>query len=322
MSAARWTREATDWFHRRFLAPPAPLAAIEVRARSVGAVRLVSQGHGRTLGGAASVELAEGALKLSVSEPNIVGPDAFRHALRAVVERAGMLGGGRVALVLPDPVARVALLPAADVRGRGAEADELIRFRLRKAVPFEIRNARLASVPVLAPRGREPQVLVGAILGSVLEEYEGACRALGLEPGLVQLAGLVLLSSIERQRPPADRVFINWDEGYVSIFLSRDGAPVLIRTLSGADAASAANVLRETSQTVVYYRERLGGAGFAEAVVRSAAIPAAEAVPAPRGAPGASAGDPGLLGGLAGRATPRLRRRSPGRPPRFAGTAA
>ncbi len=276
MSTPRWAREGTDWFHRRFLAPPAPLAAIEVRARSLGAVRLVSQGRGRSLGGAASVELPDGTLRLSVSEPNIVDADAFRHALRSVVERAGILGGGRVALVLPDPVARVALLPAADVRGRGAEADELIRFRLRKAVPFEIRSARLASVPVLAP-GREPQLLVGAILGSVLEEYEGACRALGLDPGLVQLAGLVLLNSVEERRVPADRVFINWDEGYVSIFLSRQGAPVLIRTLSGADAASPANVLRETSQTVVYYRERLGGAGFAEAVVRSAAIPPAEA---------------------------------------------
>jgi hypothetical protein len=222
------------------------------------------------------VELPDGTLRLSVSEPNILDADAFRHALRSVVERAGILGGGRVALVLPDPVARVALLPAADVRGRGAEADELIRFRLRKAVPFEIRSARLASVPVLAP-GREPQVLVGAILGSVLEEYEEACRALGLDPGLVQLAGLVLLNSVEERRVPADRVFINWDEGYVSIFLSRHGAPVLIRTLTGADAASPANVLRETSQTVVYYRERLGGAGFAEAVVRSAAIPPAEA---------------------------------------------
>lgn len=276
MSTPRWAREGTDWLHRRFLAPPAPLAAIEVRASSLGAVRFVSQGRGRALGGAASVELPEGALRLSVSEPNIVDTDAFRHALRSVVERAGILGGGRVALVLPDPVARVALLPGADVRGRGAEADELIRFRLRKAVPFEIRSARLASVPVLAP-GREPQVLVGAILGSVLEEYEGSCRALGLDPGLVQLAGLVLLNSVEERRAPADRVFINWDDGYVSIFLSRHGAPVLIRTLTGADAASPANVLRETSQTVVYYRERLGGAGFAEAVVRSAAIPPAEA---------------------------------------------
>lgn len=276
MTASAWTRQGADWFHRRFLAPPAPLAAIEVRARSLGAVRLVAQGRGRTLGGAAAVELAEGTLKISVSEPNILGAEAFRQALRSVAEKAGILGAGRVALVLPDPVARVALLPAADIRGRGPEAEEMIRFRLRKAVPFEIRNARLASVPVQA-LGREPQVLVGAILATVLEEYEGACRAIGLEPGLVQLAGLAILDSVEETRRPADRVVINWDEGYVSIFLSRDGAPVLIRTLTGADAGSPANVVRETSQTALYYRERLGGAGFAEAILRSAAIPPAEA---------------------------------------------
>jgi hypothetical protein len=35
--------------------------------------------------------------------------------------------------------------------------------------------------------------------------------------------------------------------------------------------------VRETSQTALYYRERLGGVGLAEAIVRSAAIPPAEA---------------------------------------------
>lgn len=276
MTASSWTTRGADWFHKRFLAPPAPLAAIEIRARALGAVRLVAQGTGRTLGGAAAVELPEGVLKISISEPNVVGAEAFRHALRSVVEKAGILGAGRVALVLPDPVARVALLPAADIRGRGAEAEEMIRFRLRKAVPFEIRNARLASVPVHLA-GREPQILVGAILGTVLEEYEGACRALGLEPGVVQLAGLAILDAVEETRRPADRVVINWDDGYVSIFLSREGAPVLIRTLTGADAGSPANVVREASQTALYYRERLGGSGFAEAIVRSAAIPAGDA---------------------------------------------
>jgi Tfp pilus assembly PilM family ATPase len=276
MTAVSWRARSADWLHRRFVAPPAPLAAVEVRARALGAVRLVAQGTGRALGGAASVELPEGTLKLSISEPNIANPEAFRQGLRSVVEKAGILGAGRVALVLPDPVARVALLPAADVRGRGAEAEEMLRFRLRKAVPFEIRNARLASQSIHVP-GREPQVLVAAILASVLEEYEGACRALGLEPGLVELAGLAILDSVEESRRSADRLVVNWDDGYVSIILSQGGAPVLIRTLTGADAGSPANVVREASQTALYYRERLGGAGFAEAIVRSTVIPVTEA---------------------------------------------
>jgi Tfp pilus assembly PilM family ATPase len=276
VNASVWTARSAEWLHRRFLAPPAPLAAIEVRAGAIGAVRLVPQGSGRALGGAASVELPEGTLRLSISEPNIVNPEAFRQGLRSVVEKTGILGAGRVALVLPDPVARVALLPAADIRGRGAEAEELIRFRLRKAVPFEIRDAHLASVPIHSP-GKEPQLLVAAILSTVLEEYEGACRAMGLDPGLVELAGLAILDAIEESRRPADRLVVNWDEGYVSIILSQGGAPVLIRTLMGADAGSPANVVREASQTALYYKERLGGTGLTEAIVRSTVIPVGEA---------------------------------------------
>jgi len=275
--AFAWASRGSLWLRRTFVDPPAPLAAIEVRARTLGAVRLVADAGGRSLGAAASVELPEGTLKLSMAEANVAQPEAFRRGLRSVAEKAGILGGGRVALVLPDPVARVALLPAAQVKGRRrADVEEMIRFRLKKAVPFEIRDAHVAAVPVPGPVG-EPQVLVGVILRTILDEYEGACRALGLEPGLVRLAGLVILDAIETGRPPADRVIVNWDDGYVSILLTRDGAPALIRTLTGADAASVEHVAREAAQTVLYYRERLGGTGFAEAVVRSAVIAPSEA---------------------------------------------
>ena len=79
--------------------------------------------------------------------------------------------------MLPDPVARVALLPAAEVKGNRAQVDELIRFRLRKAVPFDIREARVAFVAGGARSG-DP-LLVAAIYRPVLEGYEAACRAVG-----------------------------------------------------------------------------------------------------------------------------------------------
>ena len=136
---------------------PRPLAAIEVRARVPGRRSARAPGarpHPRRRRG--SVELPEGTLSLSITEPNLVDADAFRQALRSVVERAGILGGGRVALVLPDPVARVALLPAARGPGPGAEAEELIRFRLRKSVPFEIRE-RAAGVGARPAPGGSPR---------------------------------------------------------------------------------------------------------------------------------------------------------------------
>jgi hypothetical protein len=272
-----WGRQASSWLHRTFVDAPAPLAAVEVRARAVGAVRLVSEGGRRALGAAASVEMPAGTLKLSMAESNVLDPAALRRALRSVVERAGILGGGQVALVLPDPVARVALVPASQIKGRRrSEVEELIRFRMRKAVPFEIREALVTAVPIPGSIG-EPQALVGVIQRTILEEYEGACRSLGLEPGVVQLAGLAILAAVESGRPPADRVIVNWDDDYVSILLAQQGAPVLIRTLTGLAVAGAEQVAREAAQTVLYYRERLGGTGLGEAVVRSAAIPPSEA---------------------------------------------
>ncbi|HEY2944651.1 MAG TPA: hypothetical protein VGN09_19610, partial [Vicinamibacteria bacterium] len=193
------------------------------------------------------------------------------------LERAGALHVGRVALVLPDPVARLALLPGSEVAAkRRKQSEELIRFRLRKAVPFDIRDARVA----FAGGGTRAadSVLVAAIYRPVLEGYEGACRALGLHPGVVELSGLALLSAAFGARPPADRLLVNWDEGYVTLLLARGEWPILVRTLVGEAAASPDEVAREVGNTLLYYRERLGGTALAQVVVRSALLPAEQAL--------------------------------------------
>jgi hypothetical protein len=264
------------WLRRRLRDPERPSIAVEVRARSVGVVRIVRAGGHTSLGAAAFLELPEGCLRLSMTQPNILDPAAFTQTLRAALERAGVLQGGRAALVLPDPLARVALAPAAEVKGNRAQVDELVRFRLRKAVPFEVREARVATAPGGARSG-DP-LLIGAVYGPVLEGYEAACRSVGLHPGLVELSGLAVLTAAFAPRPTADRLLVNWDEGYVSLILARGEWPILVRTLTSEAASSPDDVAREAVNTVLYYRERLGGAGLAEVLVRSAALPPAEAV--------------------------------------------
>jgi hypothetical protein len=221
------------------------------------------------------MELPPGCLDLSIVQPNLADPDAFRRALRSALEKSGVLEGARVALVLPDPVARVALLPAGDVGGHGrAQTEELIRFRLRKSVPFDIREARLAFTSAGA---RGTDVVVAAIHRPVLEGYEEACRSAGLEPGLVELSGLALLGASFAGRGGEDRLLVNWDEGYVTILLARGEWPLLVRTLTGEPAGQPEQVAREVANTVLYYRDRLGGTGLAEAALRSAALPAERA---------------------------------------------
>jgi Tfp pilus assembly PilM family ATPase len=268
-SLARWLRE-----------PEYPSIAVEVRTGVLGVVRIARERGRWGVAAAAALELPGSALELSMVKPNIVDAEAFGRTLKAVLERAGILGGGPVALVLPDPVARVALLPQAEVKGRRRrDVEEMIRFRLRKAVPFEVKDARVAWVQ---PRAAGGMVLVGLIHRPVVEAYEEACRAVGLEPGLVELAGLALTSAAEGGLPVADRLIVNWDVDYVSFVLVRGGGPVLIRTLSGPAASDPELVTQEATQTVLYYRDRLGGSSLAGALVRAAAIPEEQALDALR----------------------------------------
>lgn len=262
-------RRGSAWLRRRLLDPEYPLTAVEVRPRALSVARLVREGRRLRLGAAVSLELAPGTLALSMTQPNISDGPAFAKALATVLERAGALKEGAVGLVLPDPVARIALLAPSEIGSR-RDSQEMVRFRLRKALPFDVRDARIA---LLAPRGVPGgQVLVGAIYRPVLRGYEEALAGLGLETGLVEVAGLALTGALGADAETGDRLLVNWDEGYVSLLLTRDGWPILLRTLSGEFASASDGVAREVANTLLYYHERLGGTGLAEAWVRSAVL--------------------------------------------------
>jgi hypothetical protein len=246
--------------------------AVEVRPHAVAAVRLAREGGRLSLGAAASVELLDGVLALSLTKPNVLGVEGFTAALRAALERVGALSGGPVSLVLPDPVVRLTLVPAAGLRGRRAEVDETVRFRLHKTLPsdFDVRTARVA----WRAAGPE-QLLVAAAADEVVRGYEDALAGLGFETGLVEATGLALASLDDGTRPDGDRLLVNWDEGYVSFHLSRGPHPMLLRTLPREDSREA--VARQAAQTLRYHRDQLGGGALADLALRSAAFPPAEA---------------------------------------------
>ena len=262
-----------DFLRRQLIEAEYPLLAVEVRPRGLGVARLGWEGGKLALVAAASTEIPAGVLSLSSTEPNIADPAVFERLLGSLLERAGALREGAVALVLPDPVARLTVLPASELSGkRGTDALEMARFRLRKTVPFEIKDASVALG--LPPRGGPDAAVVAAILRSVLLDYEAVLHRLGLDPGLVELSSLALLSLVE---PTAgDRLLVNWDEGYASLVLTRDGWPMLVRTLPDV-AATPEALPREVANTLLYYRERLGGPGLAGASLRSVGVAPDEA---------------------------------------------
>jgi hypothetical protein len=267
-------RRALGWLQSTLLEPPLPLVAVEVRPRAVAAVRLARNGSGLALGAAAAVELRPGVLEPSLSKPNVVDPAALSAALRSALERSGALSGGPVSLVLPDPAVRLTLVPALGLRGRRAELEETVRFRLHKALPpdFDVRSARLAWRPLGAD-----ELLVAVARDEVVRDYEDALSALGFEAGLVEPSGLAL-SSLEDEAAEGEGVeslLINWDHGYVSFQVRRGGRPLLLRTLPREDGKEA--VARHLEQTLRFHREQLGGRGFDAVTLRAAALDPGEA---------------------------------------------
>jgi type IV pilus assembly protein PilM len=80
--------------------------------------------------------LVERGLVASPSAPNILKPQLYREALEKTSGGAGKHPNS--ALVIPDYAVRIAVLDFEQFPSGEAERLALIRFRLRKSVPFPI----------------------------------------------------------------------------------------------------------------------------------------------------------------------------------------
>ena len=77
-----------------------------------------------------------------------------------------------------------------------AEAIPVVRFRLRKMVPFDVEHAGV-SYQVLSQNETECKVLAAIVPGPILAEYEAAVRAAGYEPGAVLSSSLAALEAVD-----------------------------------------------------------------------------------------------------------------------------
>jgi type IV pilus assembly protein PilM len=139
--------------------------------------------------------LQPGALIPGIGEPNIRDAEAVAAAIRSALGSVSPRTRA-VTLVLPDTVVRVFMLDFDSLPARAAEAVPVLRFRLRKMVPFDVEHAGV-SYQVLAQNKTECRVLAAVLPGPVLAEYEAAVRAAGYEPGAVLPSSLVALEAID-----------------------------------------------------------------------------------------------------------------------------
>jgi type IV pilus assembly protein PilM len=173
-----------------------PRVACEIMPHGVVAAR--STAADAPLAAVARVSLDEGAVSPSLKPGNIVDRVAVTAAIRRALEEIGERRGARDAnltLVIPDSAVRVLLLDFEALPSRLSEALPLVRFRLKKLLPFDADEA-MVTYQVMSSSRSVVRVLAVAMPRDVLSEYETAVREAGFEPGVVVPSTLACLAAV------------------------------------------------------------------------------------------------------------------------------
>lgn len=260
-------------FLTRWLSSQAPSAAIEIDARRVTAVAVAGHGSSRVLSGHASEPLPAGAVEPALNAPNVHDAAALSRAIRATLEQLSPRPR-RVALVLPDTVAKVSILRFDKIPPKAQDLEQLIRWQIRKAAPFKIEDAQLSWFPgiALADLGRE--FVVTAARRDIIESYERACEAAGAHAGIVDLVTLNLVNAvIAASAPSGDWLLVHVAADYATLAVVRGRDLIFLRNrVAEADEDLAALV----HQTAMYHEDRLGGGGFSRVILGGASSRGAE----------------------------------------------
>jgi len=182
------------------------------------------------LAAVAKVALAEGAVAPSLRPGNIVDRVAVTAAIRAALEQIGERADARNAnltLVIPDSAVRVLLLDFEALPGRESEALPLVRFRLKKLLPFDSDEA-MVTYQIMSTSKGVVRVLAAAIPRDVLSEYETAVREAGFEPGCVLPSTLACLAAVDDAQPA---LLVNANSLGVTAAIVRGGVLLLHRSV-------------------------------------------------------------------------------------------
>ena len=229
-----------------------PPAAVEISPQGVLAAASPGEGQPPVF---AFEPLSPGAIVPGIGEQNLRAPERVTNAIRAALGQVSPRTRS-VTLVLPDTVVRVFFLDFDSLPAKAVEAIPVIRFRLRKMVPFEVEHAGL-SYQVLTENKTECKVLAAVLPGPVLAEYEAAVREAGYEPGAVLPTSLAALGAIDSTEPV---LAANLSATALTTSITNSQDLLLYRTLDLPEdpALRLQEVQRGVSVAAAYYEDKLG----------------------------------------------------------------
>ena len=246
-----------------FFASPPPAAALEIARDRVSAVA-VSQ-SGAQVTGYAVEPLLPGIVDSVLNGPNVLDQGRLVTAIQSVLSKLGSRAR-RMALVLPDTVAKVSLVRFEKVPSKVQDLEQLIRWQIRKAAPFKVEDAQVAWVRGTEVPGGGREFVVTMARRDLIESYERVCEAAGLHAGLVDLATFNVVNAViaAREGLSGDWLLVHLASDYVTLAVVRGPDLVFFRNRA---LGTESELIDLVHQTAMYHEDRLGGGGFSAVVL-------------------------------------------------------
>ncbi|HUK52622.1 MAG TPA: hypothetical protein VL099_04960 [Candidatus Binatia bacterium] len=244
-------------FRRWLNQPPAPHLVCEFSAEGVSAARTAGGGR-RAFESHAFEPLPEGALVPSPVDLNLVEAGAVAGALGRVLSRVNA-HGTEVALIIPDQAVRVFLLQFEAFPRRAEEAVPLLRFRLRKSVPFDSEDSCVSySIQPAGPPGAAAgtvHILAAIAQRRIIRQYEDLLEARQKRAAVVISSTLAALPLVDDRRPTllARQAGNTW-----TTLIASNGALAVYRCTqmpAAADSLAAQSLLDEIYPAAAYFQD-------------------------------------------------------------------
>jgi type IV pilus assembly protein PilM len=226
-----------------------PKLACEISADRVLAGRVSDSGG--IVDVCAAHDLSPGSVVPDLIEANL----PHRSAVSQVIQDTlGSVADGSkdVIAVLPDAAVRVALLDFETLPANGEEAASIVRFRLKKSLPFDVEKAKVSFHA--QPSGNALKVIAAVALSSVVEDYESAFRDAGFSPGVVLPSMLAALGAADAMRPT---LVVKVDARTTSVAILDKNQMLLFRTLENTRgiAITGEQLAEEVYPSVVFFQD-------------------------------------------------------------------
>ena len=241
-------RRIDRWLH----ALPHPSSVVEVASDHVSAARWGQhRGH---LESFAIEPLLAGAVMPSPVDANIPQPETVKSALRRVFGRVPH-HAGPMALLIPDQVVRVFILPFETLPRRTEEALPLLRWRLKKSVPFDVDET---VVSWMRQQGRDGKLEVIAAVARqrIIREYEQILESLGAPVSVVLSATLACLPLLEER---GATLLVRLSGTTLTTVIVRGSNLCVYRSSEMSSNLAAPAMLEEIFPAIVYYQDTWGG---------------------------------------------------------------